>query len=689
MYKPQLIRRDVLKFKRFKNKGWALFSVLGREVLVGTLSVTTLTYAKASGMSTKMEAVNSDSTIVASEYELEQVEVTATRAPLTQSRQARVVSVLSHEEIQAAPVQSVNDLLKYVAGVDVSQKGPLGAQTDVSIRGGSSEQIAVLLNGINICDPQTAHNVFDFPVDKDDIERIEVLEGPAARVYGTSSLVGAINIVTRHRSDTGASAHLEGGSYGYLQVGARGALANSKFNHSLSGSYTRSDGYMRNSAGQLNSDFKAGKAFYQGAYNDDNVEITWHAGLSSKNFGSNTFYSVNYDNQFEHTFKTYTALQAKTKKGRFHFTPSVYWNRHLDRFELIRGDESTVPFNYHRTDVYGLNLNSWFDWALGRTAVGAEMRYEDIVSTVLGETLENPHHIHHTDRDYTKGLTRTNIQFVVEHNITLGNFTASVGITAVDNSQADMNMRVYPGADLSYMITPNLKVFASYNQSLRMPSFTELYYSVGGYKADSHLKPEELTAFEGGLKWNSNGVTATASIFHNRYKNLIDWISDGTVEDDGSTYWKSVNFGKINATGVETYVALDFRRLLPEVTFLKSFTAGWCWINQKQKAYDGIISQYALEYLKNKLTTTATFNLWKKLDLLASWRMLHRMGEYVLLDGSIHPYSTYGILDGRLSWTETRWSVYAEANNILSRKYVTGSVEQPGCWFVAGVTVKL
>ena len=81
--------------------------------------------------------------------------------------------------------------------MDVRQRGPIGAQTDVSIRGGNYEQITILLNGINICDPQTGHNAFDFPVDISDIVRIEVLEGPAGRVYGTSSLVGAINIVTK------------------------------------------------------------------------------------------------------------------------------------------------------------------------------------------------------------------------------------------------------------------------------------------------------------------------------------------------------------------------------------------------------------------------------------------------------------------------------------------------------------
>ena len=174
---------------------------------------------------------------------LGEVDITATRAPLAQSRQARMVTVLNREEIQAAPVQSVNDLLKYAVGVDVRQRGAIGAQTDVSIRGGNDEQITLLLNGINICDPQTGHNAFDFPVDISDIERIEVLEGPAGRVYGTSSLLGAINIVTRKSNATSIDAHVEGGSYGYLSLGARGAWGGSRWGQSLSGTFTRSDGY--------------------------------------------------------------------------------------------------------------------------------------------------------------------------------------------------------------------------------------------------------------------------------------------------------------------------------------------------------------------------------------------------------------------------------------------------------------
>ena len=166
-------------FKRFGRKGYSLFSVLGREVLISVLSVATLQHASAGSVSMKPVSADTIATKTDREMTLNEVSVTGSRAPLTRAQAARMVTVLERADIQAAPVQSVNDLLKYAASVDVRQRGPIGAQTDISIRGGNYEQITILLNGINICDPQTGHNAFDFPVDISEIERIEVLEGPA------------------------------------------------------------------------------------------------------------------------------------------------------------------------------------------------------------------------------------------------------------------------------------------------------------------------------------------------------------------------------------------------------------------------------------------------------------------------------------------------------------------------------
>ena len=686
MYKPLFNQRKALRFRQFTRKRWALFACVGRVVTIGVLSVATLRSAAVTATDTLSVAGGSaasntdDGQTTDKEATLDDVEVTGSRAPLALGQAARMVTVLSRDEIQAAPVQSINDLLKMAVGVDVRQRGPIGAQTDVGIRGGTSEQITILLNGINICDPQTGHNAFDLPCDISDIERIEVLEGPAGRVYGTSSLMGAINIVTKDGRSKMAEVRVEGGSFGYLSTAGRIALTSRllPLTSQLSTSYTRSDGYQRAKSGALNSDYSGGKVYYQGGYNTKDIRIGWHAGLSIKGFGSNTFYSAKFDEQYEKTTKIYTAIKGETK-GWFHFSPSIYWNRSYDRFELIRGTEDKVPFNYHRTDVFGVNLNSYFDWQLGRTALGAEFRNEDIVSGNLGEPLNKPIHISGTDRDYLYGLNRSNLSFHLEHNILLKRFTLSAGFIAVKNTWNQMPFTLYPGVDASYRIGYNWKVYASYNSSLRMPSFTELYYSVGGHKADKYLKPEELRAVEGGIKYAGQWLTMKASIFHHHSRDMIDWVRD-TREQDAP--WQSVNLTKVNTFGQEVTLASQFSPFTLQLSY--------CHLHQSKDVPNYLQSQYSLEYLRHKVTAQLQMPIVALLNLTVNYRWQDRMGSYTDTNGQIQSYHPYSIVDCRLAWNADTYSLYMEANNLFSKKYVDyGNVPQPGTWLMAGFKYNL
>lgn len=606
-------------------------------------------------------------------YQLEELVVSSSRVPIDLNRSARVVTVLDSIAIKVSPAHTVNDLLKYAIGVDVRQRGGMGIQTDISMRGGTSDQIAILINGINVCDPQTGHFALDLPMDKSDIERIEILEGPAGRIYGTSSLVGAINIITKKPVKSSADVRLEGGSHGSFSGTARGAIANGKYSNSISFGYGRSDGYLRNSEGGLNSDFDAFKVFYQGRYDGSDADISWLAGLSDKAFGANTFYSVKYDDQYEHTSKAYFAVQAETK-GRIHFKPSVYWMHSRDRFELLRGDESKVPFNYHRTNVYGLNLGSYFNWKLGKTAFGAEMRNEDVLSTTLGDSLNAPKHIQGTDREYSLGKNRTNISLYLEHNVLLRRLTFSGGVTAVKNTGSEMSFRLYPGADMSVRIGENWKAYASWNTSLRMPTFTELYYSVGGHKADKYLKPEEMTAYEAGLKYSRSWLSAQACVYLHRGRNMIDWIRDSSLGDEA--VWTSVNHTRINAVGEEISFMVDMPSLLGRNFFLKSLYLGWSHIDQDKNAGENIQSQYSLEYLRNKVVAKADMNISGAVDVNLSWRWQQRAGNYV-------PYSVF---DARIGWRQ----FFVNIENLLNHEYSDfGGVPQPKLWVSAGVTVSL
>ena len=700
MYKPRFnMKRPVLVFRQFGNKGYSLFSCLGREVVCSVLSVTTLTYASAESVSTDPVVTDSASMTTAREMMLEEVSVTGSRAPLTKGQAARMVTVLDRADIAQAPVQSINDLLKYAIGVDVRQRGPIGAQTDISIRGGTSEQIILLLNGINICDPQTGHNAMDLPVDLNDIVRIEVLEGPAGRIYGTSSLVGAVNIVTDvrgkrnefrgkrkeesgKRNDYSLEMHAEGGSYGYGNVGGKFACER----HSLSANVSRSDGWSRSKAGRLNTDFSGSKGFYQGQYENDNVRLNWHLGIADKGWGSSTFWASpkwQADEQYEHTTKLFSAIQGRTQQGPLHLNISLYWNQNRDRYEGYRGQAERMKYNYNRTDVYGVSAGAYFDWLAGRTAFGAELRNEDLVSGNLGEPLSQTHPIKGADRDYTLGVNRTNISGYMEHNILLDEVTVSAGLVAVKNTWSNMNMTIYPGIDISYRPTPHWKLHASWNTSLRMPSFTEMYYKLQGYSANPHLKPEEMQALELGLNgsWfrvNGSGFKVHASLWYHHGSNMIDWIMDTSKGDDAE--WQSVNHTTINSLGFEAGTQLSIIHY--------QLSINYSYIHQDKQQEANLVSQYALEYLRHKLVARAQVQMTKRLSLGMNLRWQDRVGSYTDFEGQAHDYEPYALVDTRLTWAEAKWKAYIEANNLFDTSYHDyGLVEQPGRWIIIGASL--
>ena len=657
-----------------------------RKIIVGFISLVSVLQT-ASAQSLSAEMPERDTVFV-----LESVSVTGSRVPVTLRQSARMVTVLDSLAIAALPATSVNDLLKYAAGVDVRQRGMMGMQTDISIRGGTCDQIAVLLNGISITDPQTGHNAADFPVDISEIERIEVLEGPAARVYGTASLLGAVNIVTRTREHSGLSVNLEGGSHGSLSAGLSGNIHSGAFDNQLSASWTRSDGYTQSRAGTNNTDFSALKFFYQGSWRGEKLQLRWHSGLSLKDFGSNTFYSPRFDDQFEHTLKSFTALQAETQ-GRVHLRSAVYWNHGEDRFELFRGRADLYPFNYHRTNVLGVNLGAWTETVLGRTAFGGEWRNEDIVSTNLGEALPAPRPVPGADAQYKVGLNRSDISFYLEHNVILPRFTFSAGVTAARNTGNTDGFRLYPGLDASVRISDAWKIYASYNHSLRMPTFTELYYSVGGHQADKNLKAEKMQAAEIGVKYLRTGIRAIASVYWHHGTDLIDWIQDLSVMD---APWTSVNHAVVDALGEELTLRVEPGLLLGREAFpLHAFSLSYAHIDQSKASIPGYASYYSLEYLRNKFVAQLDLLAWRRLSLNLSARWHDRCGSYRLYEGGVDTgrtaeYEPYLLLDAKLSWDAPQWTLYLSGENLTNTRYVDhGNVPQPGIWARVGIRYRI
>ncbi|MBP8776591.1 MAG: TonB-dependent receptor [Bacteroidaceae bacterium] len=666
------------RWRQFSHRSWAVFCSLHREVNIGVLAVGMLTFVNQG----EAAAQDSPQQFTPSEVqELDELEVTASRVPLALSEASRIVTVITRQEIQAAPAQTITDLLKYVASIDIRQRGPGGVQADLSIRGGTADQLTILLNGANISNPNTGHNVAAFPVDLNDIERIEILEGPAARIYGTSAFSGAINIVTKAEAKSGASAQLSSGSYGLIEASGRGTFSTESFRNQLSAGYSRSDGYT------AASDYEIGRGFYQGSYQQEQINVRWQAGIINKDFGANTFYSAKWPNQFEHTRNYFASVQAETK-NLIHLTPIIYWNRAEDRFELIRGHSERSPYNYHRTDVYGLNLNSYFTNLLGKTSFGAEMRYEGILSTKLGELTDKTVPIPGTDLVYNHEADRMILNYYAEHDFQIENFSISIGALATRNTGIDTRFRWYPGIDLSYSLTPHQKFYASWNKALRVPTFTELWYTTNStHIGNPNLKSEETQSFELGWKYTSSLVQATVRGYYHRGKNMIDWVKEiGSTE----TRWQSVNYTSLDNYGLEGNLTLPLESLWPQQNILKRLSLSYAYITQTTDAGEGYISQYALDYLRHKFVARLSHKINRKLEAEWSYRLQERRGTYSDISDKICKYSTVNLLDTKLTWTEPHYTLYAEATNLFGKTYYDlGNIPQPGFMFRTGIQVRL
>ena len=645
MKKERFFSRTSLRFRRFSRKGYALFSVLGREVLIGVLSVAVVSHAMADGISVDTELAKD--TVVREAQTLDDVVVVGSRAPLTEGETARIVTVITGDDIHRAAVATVNDALKMATGVDVRQRGGFGVQTDISIDGGTFDQIAILLNGVNIGNPQTGHLSADFPVSLEDIERIEIIEGAAARVFGASAFNGAVNIVTKRGGDS--SVGIEGGSFGTF--GGTGRIAGKEM--SLSAGYRQSDG------GTENSYFRQSQGFYSQNFQLSTVNFQLMLGATGKRYGANTFYSAAYPDQYESNGRYFASVDVKGKlSDAFQFQVQPYWNLNTDHFQLIRG--SGVGENFHRTNVVGGKINGHFDWLLGKTSCGVEIRNESIRRTF------------HSDR--------TEYSLFLEHNIIYKRCTVSMGVVANSNTGYDSRFHFFPGIDAKYRVwktsKANCDIFMSYNTAFRMPTFTDLFYKSPTNEGNKDLKPERVQSLRVGGKINSSLFTLHSSLFYDWGTDMIDWVMYSPTDK-----YHSANF-RLDNRGANINCQLSIINY--QLSSL-SFQAGYCFIDQKR--YDDVVifkSNYAMEYLKHKVTLSPQLSIFHlspfTFHITVSYRWQDRQGPL---------YKPFSLIDAKVTLEHKKYEATLSLNNITSyRYYDLSTVRQPGFWCMAGIKVK-
>ena len=672
MIQNNLENRRTFRFKRFARRNYAVFNSMHKVVTIGVLTCSMLTFANAT-QTYAQETPSVRSAIP--EHELEEVVVLSSKAELTFNQTAKLVTVITREEIARQPVQSIQDLLKNIVGLDVRQRGANGVLSDISVRGGTFDQIAILLNGANLTNPQTGHYSLDLPVNLSDIERIEIIQGPSSLLYGAGAFSGGINIVTKKDSGSGVFLKAEGGMHELWGVESRASLKTNTSTHSLSAGYNSSGGYIPD------SDYKILNTFWQSNFHVDNSHLNIQLGFNDKAYGANTFYSPVYFSQFDDTRSLFAAIRGESGT-KLKFIPHLYWSRHYDCFQLYRDGTPDIPswyqgHNYHYSEVLGFNLNMQYKWEGGITNFGGELRNEGIFSNVLGKPLNEP------IGKYTHSDNRTNTGYFLEHTFLYQGFTFSAGILANYNSSFKKQFEFFPSIHFSYWLTGHLKAFMSWNNATRMPTFTDLYYSSPNHEGNPDIQPEKSESFELGIKYAQPWIVASVNGFYTKGNNLIDWIK----EKANDPKWKSRNLTSINNAGFETNVSFHFQKMVPALNSTQ-LNLGYIYINQTKNSGE-LISGYVMDYLRHKFIAGLSHPVCNGLSADWQFRWQKREGSYTKYEnGSYHEeaYPAFSLLDVKLNWMINPIKVYLSINNLFDKAYYDlGNLPQPGFWLVGGV----
>ena len=553
------------------------------------------------------------------------------------------IVVIQHKEIEQSPAKSIDELLQQYTGVDIRKRGGNGVLSDISIRGGSYDQVLILVNGVRMNDSQTGHNSFNIPIDLSNVEQIEIVKGPAARRFGNNAYAGVINIITKSHKEKTVKITAEGGDFEAYSLGANINLGGEKFSQSLQANTAYSTGY------RYNTDYQIRNVFYQNQLDIKNGKVGIQAGFSEKKFGSNSFYGSSAD-QYEETQASIVSMAYRQKLGNWGLNANAYWRRGQDMY-LWKRQNPAAYRNMHIGNNVGGQLNASYDSKIGTTGLGVELRKEFLASNNLG----------HRNRFLT--------QVFFEHHFSFFSEKLQI-VPGISWANYDKTGNFfYPGVDVGFNFNENNKIYANVAKVNRIPTFTELYYSNRENIGNADLKPESAISSEVGYRYQNPKITAKVSGFMRNSSDAIDWVRNTSAEK-----WAAKNVGDMNLKGVE--VEFSHR---PVDWF--SYSAGYTFIDNKRETEGYALSKYALENLKHQLVGKVEARFLKYFSNQLIYRYNQRLD-----------FLSYHLLDYKISFKRNGLDIYGLINNVTNTQYgEVALVPLPKRWFHVGIsyTIKM
>lgn len=565
---------------------------------------------------------------------LDEVIISADRIEIPFSEDSRTITVISSEEIKKSTALTVADLLQQVAGVDIRRRGTYGSQADLYIRGGGFDQTLLLIDGIKVNDAQTGHHTLNLALPLEVIERIEIIKGPAARVYGQNAFTGAVNIVTKKKGPEFVSVGVKGGSYNQLNGELTTNINFENSSHLVHYSRNTSDGY------RYNTDYDNQNYFLKSRLNTQKTPVEFLVSFAERKFGANGFYSTPAArDQYEETQTSLIGLTAHFNKNNLNFTPRLYWRRNQDEYVFVRQVPS-IYRNLHITNKIGAEVNANYTSSLGITGFGVDLAKVYISSNNLSNH----------NRFTTTVFLEHRFQFLNDR------FDVTPGIAGTYFS--DFKFHAFPGVDVGYKISAQWKAYANAGYTYRIPTYTDLYYSDPTTLGNENLDPEEAIAEEIGVKFNTKNVNVNIAFFNRDSKNLIDYVKN--IEADP---FVATNIRSLNTKGFEAQ--LDYRFLF--AGFQQNLKTGYTFIDDEVKTLAVNFSRYSINSLKHQVTASFSTQFLKNLYQTVGYSYSERTAGvcYSVVDASV-----------RFQLKKLEFSVLA--NNIFNEEYTeTNLVPMP------------
>ncbi len=580
-------------------------------------------------------------------YDLPDVILRENRLEIPFSEVSRTVNVLTSDQVRNLPVRSVNELLTYVAGVDVRQRGVHGVQADVSIRGGTFDQTLVMINGVKLNDPQTGHHLMNLPIDVNNIQRIEVLKGPGARVFGMNAFAGAINIVTKNPDSGYVKAGLQAGDNNLGGARVAVSLPKGAFRQYFSVAKDFSEGY------RYNTDYDITNFFYQSTFGEGPHELNVLAGHTEREFGANGFYaSPAATDQYEAVQTSLVSLQYRYRQDRWQIKPRLSWRRNQDEYVFVRRNPSLYR-NLHISNVLSLEVNASHNNRWGATGLGAEATRLDLRSTNLGDR----------ERDV--------LSFFVEHRFQFWDGLLDLTPGFSFNHFSDFGTRWFPGVDLGVRLNDQLKLYGNMGYTYRIPTFTDLYYEDPVNRGNPDLRPEEAISYEAGAKWTQAGLNLQISYFQRDGYDLIDWTRAADT-----LQWMPVNLNELIARGVDFSAEVFFPAWTGRpAAGIQRLRIAYTYLDARIEENEATLSRYVLENLDHQVVAGLDYRLGRYFVHNLTFRYVSR----VSLDD-------YFLFDTKLMYRRANYEVFLSASNLLNTSYTeTNLVPMPGRWVSGGV----